>query len=454
MPRLAVADQAILRSYVDSRRVNAVSWAAEALYLRLLCVSDGYGRYRADAHHVACHAAAERLREGPHQTTVAEIEGLLGELQAAGLAELYEVDGEAYLQLAGYYDGGDRHRSIYPPPPGGEGVPGQLARSRKAPEEEARATVEAVAQGIRAGQARRGEAATLHPSVEEDWTVVALPGPTVAPAGDSVEQPGEQPSPQVGGQEGTDRGGKAPSPHREHHREPQQQPHAHAGTREAEGDEASRGSEAAAAWEASPGGEPEPDAFEDPVALVRQAVEERRAAKGEAPQPEPQPAQPDPRATAREHVHRLHQAGLVPANFKAEATDLLEGPAWYGGGDHEAVRDALASAIERAERGKTPAALFRTILRNDSAHTGQAGSRKPKRNDPRLRRWEGLDDVADPEEKAVRSMKGHLGEARRLAAEGDEAGAAAHRAKAGEWQRALEAHRAKHNRLDEGRAEA
>lgn len=117
MARLMHAYQAVLRSLVDSAKINSVSWPAEALYMRLLLVADGAGRCWGDPHLVACQAAARRLGSG---TSVEDIEALLVELEGAGLLRRWCVGGERYLEIAAYYDGprGEQRRPVrFPDPP-------------------------------------------------------------------------------------------------------------------------------------------------------------------------------------------------------------------------------------------------------------------------------------------------------------------------------------------------
>ncbi len=104
MGRLSSAYAGVLRSLPNSRRLNRVSWGAEALFGdRVLVLADPLGRYWGDGHTVACHACTERLRNG--STTPEQIEDFLVELERVGLLFRYTVDGERYLQVFEYFVG-------------------------------------------------------------------------------------------------------------------------------------------------------------------------------------------------------------------------------------------------------------------------------------------------------------------------------------------------------------
>ncbi len=114
MPRLSSAYQAVLRSCVDSVKVNSVSWGAEALYYRLLLISDGFGRYHGGARDVACKAATRRFGAS---TDIEEIEGFLRELEQVGLLLRWSTGTEQHLQLQDYFDAGNRQKAAFPAPP-------------------------------------------------------------------------------------------------------------------------------------------------------------------------------------------------------------------------------------------------------------------------------------------------------------------------------------------------
>jgi hypothetical protein len=117
MARLSKAYQAVYKSIVDSRRINAVSDGAEALYFRLLCVSDDFGRFHGSAFRVAAGALAARFEA--NSVTVEQVEERLRELERVGAVERYEVEGERFLAIVGYSDpiAADRRVARFPTPP-------------------------------------------------------------------------------------------------------------------------------------------------------------------------------------------------------------------------------------------------------------------------------------------------------------------------------------------------
>lgn len=117
MPRLARSWQAVYRSYPDSVRVNLLSEPAEALYLRLVVLSDDFGRYHGTAHEVLGKALTRRWQAG--QVDVAGVEEMLVEMERAGLARRYEAPGgEVILELLDYLDPTQesRKKQVFPLP--------------------------------------------------------------------------------------------------------------------------------------------------------------------------------------------------------------------------------------------------------------------------------------------------------------------------------------------------
>ncbi len=120
MARPTKAYQQVVRTYVDSSKVNGLSWAGEALFIRLLTVSDGYGRFHGDPHSVCGKACSARWRNG--STDVDEVERLLRELETAGLIVRYRVGTEDFLEVTEYREVGDRRDSAFPGPLEGWGT--------------------------------------------------------------------------------------------------------------------------------------------------------------------------------------------------------------------------------------------------------------------------------------------------------------------------------------------
>lgn len=108
----------LLRSLPDSRKLAGVSWAAEALYLRLLASTGDDGLAPAHPLEVLTAALGERARRG--QVTLDDVAGWLDELEAAALLRRYEADGRPYLALlacARYVKRSRFRRSSCPEPP-------------------------------------------------------------------------------------------------------------------------------------------------------------------------------------------------------------------------------------------------------------------------------------------------------------------------------------------------
>jgi len=90
----------LLKSYVDSEKVNAVSEGAENLYVRLIAQSDDEGRYSADPQWVLAKLYTHRMFKG---LKVEEIASRIDELWQVDLIRLYEVDGKRFLEIVGVF---------------------------------------------------------------------------------------------------------------------------------------------------------------------------------------------------------------------------------------------------------------------------------------------------------------------------------------------------------------
>lgn len=114
MARLTTNYQALLRAYTESPRINSVPMEAEALFIRLLCLSDGCGRYHGDPFTVLARALTTRFKDG---LTVEDVSDWLGQLKNAGLITLYSHGGEQFLLVNRYHDAGNRSKTEFPAPP-------------------------------------------------------------------------------------------------------------------------------------------------------------------------------------------------------------------------------------------------------------------------------------------------------------------------------------------------
>lgn len=164
-----------------------------------------------------------------------------------------------------------------------------------------------------------------------------------------------------------------------------------------------------------------------------------------ASEPEPPPPAEHPEASAL--VFEVLAPGGLGQGAIPEALELLAGPTWLGGHELAAVRAALEERVEAARGKRNAGAWLLTALRNGGVPATPAAAPPAEDGNPRLRRWEGLDD--DPERKARREARLHREAADRLevdARRADEkarpgmlAAVAAHRRRAAEIEAALDA---------------
>ena len=107
---------------------NAVGFAAQSMYIRILTLVDDYGRY--DGRPAILHAHCFALRP---DVTPQDSAGFVSELQAAGLIQIYQVDGKPFLQLSKWQERA-RGASKYPDPEDAEGIiPQDSAAERSEP---------------------------------------------------------------------------------------------------------------------------------------------------------------------------------------------------------------------------------------------------------------------------------------------------------------------------------
>lgn len=88
----------LLCSYPDSDKVNALSFEAETLFTRLIARSDDNANYDGEPALILCGLYAKRFSDGLMDVTKAL--RLRDELVAAGLIELYKVNGKTYIHIA------------------------------------------------------------------------------------------------------------------------------------------------------------------------------------------------------------------------------------------------------------------------------------------------------------------------------------------------------------------
>lgn len=108
-----MADCRVIRKgFVDSDRVNTLSWFAECVYHRLLLVADDYGLYDARTAYLRSQLFGLKL----DAVREADLQRALADVERAGLVRFYSVEGKPYLQLLNY---GQRTQSKprFPLPP-------------------------------------------------------------------------------------------------------------------------------------------------------------------------------------------------------------------------------------------------------------------------------------------------------------------------------------------------
>lgn len=104
-------------SYIESERVNALGWAAETFWTRLLVKVDDFGR--TEANHKLLRAKLFPLKLD--QVREADVQRHLAECEKAGLIRLYTCDGKSFLQME-RWERGRASVSKYPEPPTDSGV--------------------------------------------------------------------------------------------------------------------------------------------------------------------------------------------------------------------------------------------------------------------------------------------------------------------------------------------
>jgi hypothetical protein len=96
------------KKLIISRKINSVSLGAECMYVRILLLTDDFGRYHADPRILKAHAFSLR---GVTNKTILK---WLSELVEIGLVKLYSVGDEEYLEIVRFEDfqtfRGDRKR--------------------------------------------------------------------------------------------------------------------------------------------------------------------------------------------------------------------------------------------------------------------------------------------------------------------------------------------------------
>lgn len=104
-------DRVVREGILDSDKVNALSWAEEVFYRRLMSIADDFGR---------CDARVSVLRARLYPTKLdkvsdADVVKWLGECQKTGLVSVYQVDGKPYFEIIDFRQRLRAMKSRYPP---------------------------------------------------------------------------------------------------------------------------------------------------------------------------------------------------------------------------------------------------------------------------------------------------------------------------------------------------
>lgn len=99
-------------TYIDSKKVNALSAEGERMFCRLLVHVDDFGRCESDPALLRGKLFARK----ENQVSTKDIARWLHELEATGLITTYESGGEGYLQML-KWEQGRAVKSRYPAPP-------------------------------------------------------------------------------------------------------------------------------------------------------------------------------------------------------------------------------------------------------------------------------------------------------------------------------------------------
>jgi hypothetical protein len=88
----------IYAGFLKNKKINSVSWMAEAWFWRLVVLADDYGNIDGDMRWLTVNAAPKREVD----TKQAKI--LTDELRSAGLIMFYQVDGDDFINIPGFID--------------------------------------------------------------------------------------------------------------------------------------------------------------------------------------------------------------------------------------------------------------------------------------------------------------------------------------------------------------
>lgn len=109
-----MADSRVIRKgFIDSERVNSLSWQAECVYHRLLLVADDYGLYDGRIAYLRSQLFGMKL----DQMRESDLQRALLECERAGLVRFYKAEGKPYIEIPNYNQRVQTKKPKYPPPP-------------------------------------------------------------------------------------------------------------------------------------------------------------------------------------------------------------------------------------------------------------------------------------------------------------------------------------------------
>lgn len=87
----------MIRDYTDSDKINALSYQAEVLFLRLMMKADDFGSYYADPKRLNSYLFP--IRDTVRDSNISQ---WLTELELSGLIAVYTIAGKSYLRILNY----------------------------------------------------------------------------------------------------------------------------------------------------------------------------------------------------------------------------------------------------------------------------------------------------------------------------------------------------------------
>ncbi len=125
--------RSIRRGFIDSEKVNTLSWEAECTFHRLLLVADDYGVFDARPKYLLTQLFGMKMEA----VSLESLKRSLQECERSGLIRLYSIDGKPYLHIRNYGQRVLKKTSDYPsPPPEEEEPPTETPPDEAPPQDE------------------------------------------------------------------------------------------------------------------------------------------------------------------------------------------------------------------------------------------------------------------------------------------------------------------------------